>query len=144
MLGPCDFQQAPEAETDENKEVPRVLPEILTTHSAQKSPCRQSLSQGRKGWGPHEVEGATTGHQRAQPKAVGGRPPMSQLEQLLGFRAHGRASRDCLARYRAPGLTHTKAQRDVGCPARVPHGSTKRGHTAYTGGQGTQPEQRAS
>lgn len=31
MLGPCDFQQAPGAETDENKEVPRAPPEILTT-----------------------------------------------------------------------------------------------------------------
>lgn len=36
---------------------------------------------------------------------------------------------------------HTKAQRDMGCPARVPHSSTKWGHTAYIGGQGTQLEQ---
>ena len=106
----------------------------------------------------------TTGDQRAQPKAVGGKgaglgPGKTRKETRLlkdisttwglqasddpikaitRFRVHGQASRTtCLARHRAPGLILTQRPKEIqAVQPESPIALTKWGHTACIGGQG--------
>lgn len=135
MLGPCDFQQAPEAETDENKEVPERRQKLLTTDSAQKSPCRWgSLSQGEKaGAHHHGWEGAHNRAPESPAKGCGRKAPDEPIRAITRFRAHGRASGlSGQVQSARPHPASLRAQRDVGCPARVPHVAPLNGDTLPT------------